>query len=218
MRRLLTLFLLSGIIICCSAQSALETDSTGWKNIMPGPGLEGWTRLAFQSQTPMDVTSQWSLNQDGEGTLLCEGDRGHEWLRYEKELSDFILHVEFRFTPIPAGKGYNSGIFIRNSADGVIWHQGQVGAENSGFLFGSTLVNGQTQRVNTRAQLKENRVKPAGEWNVFEARAQGPKISLWVNGAVNAEIEQTDVKKGFIGLEAEGYRIEFRNLKLKELN
>jgi hypothetical protein len=100
----------------------------------------------------------------------------------------------------------------------VIWHQGQVGAENSGFLFGSTLVNGQTQRVNTRAQLKENRVKPAGEWNVFEARAEGPKLSLWVNGAINAVVEETDVKKGYIGLEAEGYRIEFRNLKLKELN
>jgi hypothetical protein len=38
-----------------------------------------------------------------------------------------------------------------------------------------------------------------------------------VNGEVTSELDNTDVTKGYIGLEAEGYRIEFRNLKLKSL-
>jgi len=38
-----------------------------------------------------------------------------------------------------------------------------------------------------------------------------------VNGAVTSEYSTPDVLKGYLGLEAEGFRIEFRNLKLKEL-
>ena len=85
------------------------------------------------------------------------------------------------------------------------------------FLMGSTPVKGVVQRVNLRNEMKENRVKPAGEWNVYELRAEGPKLTLWVNGAVTTVLENLEVPKGYVGLEAEGYRIEFRNLKLKIL-
>jgi len=44
-----------------------------------------------------------------------------------------------------------------------------------------------------------------------------PKISLWVNGDVTSEFAVSEVSKGYLGLEAEGSRIEFRNLKLKIL-
>ena len=38
-----------------------------------------------------------------------------------------------------------------------------------------------------------------------------------MNGAVVSEFDECEVRKGYVGLEAEGYRIEFRNLKLKVL-
>jgi hypothetical protein len=60
-------------------------------------------------------------------------------------------------------------------------------------------------------------VKPAGEWNVYELRTEGPKITMWVNGIVTQELTESDVLKGYLGLEAEGYRVEFRNVRLKEL-
>ncbi|MBE3135643.1 MAG: DUF1080 domain-containing protein, partial [Acidobacteria bacterium] len=76
-------------------------------------------------------------------------------------------------------------------------------------------VSGKPQRVNLREKMTENRVKPAGEWNVYEIRAAGKSLTLWVNGAVVNEYTECEVPRGFVGLEAEGYRIEFRNLRLK---
>jgi hypothetical protein len=86
-----------------------------------------------------------------------------------------------------------------------------------GFLFGATLVNGAVQRFNLRQQMSENRIKPAGEWNTYELRAVGKVISLWVNGAVTSEFAECEVPRGHVGLEAEGYRVEFRNVQLKPI-
>jgi len=168
------------------------------------------------STAALDPMSQWSVDTANR-VLLCEGNRGHEWLRYDKELSNAIFHVEFRFTKIDGGKGYNSGVMLRNNADGTVYFQAQAGEEGTGWLFGSTMVDGKAQRFNMRSVMKENRVKPAGEWNVYEMRAEGPKMTIWVNGGITSEKADLDVLKGFAGLEAEGYRVEFRNIMLKEL-
>ena len=69
--------------------------------------------------------------------------------------------------------------------------------------------------MNLRDKMTENRVKPVGEWNVYEVRAVGKTLTLWVNGAVVIEYTEWAVPRGYVGLEAEGYRIEFRNLRLK---
>jgi hypothetical protein len=45
----------------------------------------------------------------------------------------------------------------------------------------------------------------------------GKVLTLWVNGAVTCEFKDCAQEKGRLGLEGEGYRIEFRNLKMKPL-
>ena len=97
-----------------------------------------------------------------------------------------------------------------------IWLQAQT-TLTGGYLLGDTVLDGGIQRVMMRGQMTENRVKPAGEWNVYEIRSEGDTVSLWVNGAVVNEWKGLVIRKGYIGLEAEGYEITFRNLKLKEL-
>jgi hypothetical protein len=47
--------------------------------------------------------------------------------------------------------------------------------------------------------------------------AAGKQITLWVNGAVTSELKECDVPRGFIGLEAEGYRVEYRNVQVKAM-
>jgi hypothetical protein len=158
---------------------------------------------------------QWSVDA-AKGILTCKGDGAHEWLRYDRELANFILHVEWRYEPRGANAKYNSGIGVRMSKYGDIWHQAQTG-QTGAYWFGATLVNGAIERVNLRDQMTDNRVKPAGEWNTFEIRAEGPVLSLWVNGAVVNEFRQCELKKGYIGLEAEGYEVWFRNVQVKEL-
>jgi len=198
--------------------SALERDSQGWTDLLAraGPKLEGWVRAPVPSEGKLDPHTQWSLDAST-GYLVCTGDGGHEWLRWDRELSDFIFHVEWRFTPVPGKKGYNSGVYARNSADARIWHQAQTGDGSGGYLFGNTQIGGVAKRFNRSERGVASRVKPAGEWNTYEITCRGKEMILWVNGAVTSRWKECEVPRGYAGLEAEGWRIEFRNVKVKTL-
>ncbi len=194
-----------------AAVAADETD------ILPAPDFKGWTRIPIPPVDGLKPKLQWRVDT-ARKTLICTGDGGHEWLRYDRELGDFILRVEWRFTPkTEAPKKYNSGIGVRLSKYGEIWTQAQTGLAG-GYLFGDNLSSGAIQRFNLSKEMKENRVKPAGEWNTYEIRAQGDRITLSVNGMVVNEIGGIALRRGYIGLEAEGYEITFRNLKLATLD
>lgn len=197
-------------------KKALASNTSGWIDILPDESFKGWTREALPPNKALRLVSQWRLDK-ARRIIICEGDGGHELLRYDRELANFVLHVEWRFTKREGLKGYNSGVFIRTSADARVWVQAQVGAGNDGFLFGQTLLNGELTPTKLSPKPKVNYIKPPDEWNTYEIRCEGPKITLRVNGEVSSEFETPEVPKGYLGLEAEGFRIEFRNLKLKTL-
>ncbi len=193
--------------------SAWEAEAKGWSDIQPTADLKGWTRLAIPATNTLG-RAQWHLDTTNQ-LLVCDGDGGHDMLRYDQPITNGIFHVECRFIPLPGKKNYyNSGIFIRNSADGVIWHQCQV-MSDGGYLFGNTPVNGENKRF--LAQVDSRCFKKAGEWNTVELTAKGKTLSVWCNGAVVCELPDCEVPAGYVALESEGYAIEFRNLKLKTL-
>jgi hypothetical protein len=210
----------AGLALAAEPPSELERSPEGWTDLLAnaGPELKGWTRLPIPptGKLKSETVSQWSLDPKS-GTLVCQGDGGHEWLRWNEEFGDGIFHVEWRFTPLAGKKGYNSGIYARNSADAATWHQAQTGDASGGFLFGDTPVGGKLKRINLAKDIKDKRVKPAGEWNTFEITCRGKELSLWVNGAVTSVFDSCEVSRGYVGLEAEGFRIEFRNVKFKKL-
>ena len=216
---LTVVFAASGAAAFGDSPSALERDPKGWTDLLAkaGPELKGWTRGPLPARGKLSDRSQWSLDE-ATGHLICDGTGGHDWIRWDKELSDCIFHVEWRFTVVPGKKGYNSGVYARNSADGTIYHQAQTGDASGGYLFGNTKVSGAPKRFNLSKQQPESRVKPAGEWNVFEITCRGKEMTLWVNGAVVNQWPDCEVQAGYVGLEAEGFRIEFRNAKVKSLD
>ena len=202
----------------CGAESKskLESEPKGWKDILPPADLKGWYRVPVPPTGQLG-REQWHVDTDRK-VLICDGDGGHDMLLFDKEIGDAIFHFEFCYTKIEGKAGYNSGAYVRNSKDGAIWHQAQFGDAKDGFLFGQTPgAEGQKKSFNLSKQVTDLRVKPAGEWNTLEVTAQGKKLTLWVNGAVTCQFEECNQEKGFLGLEGEGYRIEFRNLKVKEL-
>jgi hypothetical protein len=197
-------------------KSALESDPAGWVDIMPKPDLKGWYRVTIPPGGKLG-RDQWHVDETGK-ILICDGDGGHDMLLLDQEVGDAIFHFEFRYTRVEGKTGYNSGAYVRNSKDGAIWHQAQFGDAKDGFLFGVTPVEGGKGKFFSLAkEVKDMRVKPAGEWNTFEVTAKGKVLTLWVNGAVTCQFSDCGLDQGRIGLEAEGYRIEFRNLKLKML-
>jgi hypothetical protein len=189
-------------------------DASGWTDLMPRNSLKDWTRVAIPPDKALDPVSQWKLDTEHR-MILCEGDHGHEWLRYNHEFTNSLFHVEWRFEKREGLKGYNSGVFVRNDLTGRVWHQAQVGP--SAYLFGQTLVHGALSPTTKSPSLGVDPLHSIGEWNTYEIRCDGPKITLWVNGVLTAEFAVPEVPKGYFGLEAEGYRIYFRNIKLKEL-
>lgn len=198
-------------------KSALETDPQGWRDILPPADLKGWYRVPVPPTGKLG-RDQWHVAPD-EKVLICDGDGGHDMLLFAQDIGDVIFHFEFRYTRIEGKTGYNSGAYVRNSQDGSIWHQAQFGDAKDGYLFGETLTaEGKKKFFNLAKEVKDMRVKPAGEWNTFEVTARGKVLTLWVNGAVTCQFTDCGLAKGRVGLEAEGYRIEFRNLKIKPLD
>lgn len=60
-------------------------------------------------------------------------------------------------------------------------------------------------------------VLPAGQWNHYYVRAINGEVRLWVNGVEVSGGRDCVPAKGFLALEAEGARCEYRNLRLREL-
>jgi len=185
-------------------------------DILPPADLKGWYRVPVPPTGKLG-REQWHVDAEKK-VLICDGDGGHDMLLCDKEFGNAVFHFEFCYTKVEGKSGYNSGAYVRNSKDGAIWHQAQFGDGKDGFLFGETPVaDGKKKFFNLNKKVTDMRVKPAGEWNTFEVTAVGKVLTLWVNGAVTCQFEDCGQEKGFVGLEGEGYRIEFRNLKIKPM-
>lgn len=220
---ILSLFVLSLFAAPLSAQEKkdaapakffFESESQGWSDLLD-KDLKTWKRVSIPPGKKLAEKNPWQVSEDGK-LLVCNGVGVHEMLLFDKELADGIFHVEWKFTAVEGKKGYNSGVYARNSADGDIWHQAQVGASGVGGLFGKTLDNGAGKSFNSGRKGPE-RGKGPGEWNTYEIVCKGKNLSLWVNGYLTTDWSDCQVPKGYIGVEAEGWLIEFRNVKWKEI-
>ena len=208
-------FILPAVPMLLGAQPALGQAI----NLFPGshddPQHEVWTRITIPPGHPVSNIAQWHIDY-ATRQIVCDGNGGHEWLRFNHEFSNFTFHVKWRFTPVTTAKPkYNSGVFFRNNLDGSIWHQAQTSLDG-GYIFGLTPVDSKPQSFNLQKEMKANRVKPAGQWNVYDIRCVSDTCTLAVNGEV-VNTAKVGINKGYVGLESEGYSITFKDMKLNEL-
>ena len=140
---------------------------------------------------------------------------GHDMLLCEREFGDAVFHAEFRYTRVEGKSGYNSGVYVRNKEDGSLWHQAQIGDATGGYLFGETPgADGKKRFFTTLNDVKDGRVKPAGEWNTMVIECVGDAVKVWVNGDLVNHGTKCTATKGQIALQAEGSEVEFRKLRL----
>ena len=213
---MLLLFLI-GMVAIPRDKDEAAPKASGWMNIMPSPSFSDWKRVTIPPDRPLPQYSQWSVDSASHA-VICAGDGGHEWLRYGRELGDFLFHLEWRLIKHESSKGYNSGVFVRNNQNGSIWYQAQVGNASGGYWFGyDNPAEKGPIGFNLQSRMTTNPVKPAGEWNTFDIRCQGAELVLKVNGTQTSEFDACKNLQGYLGLEAEGSRIEFRNMRIKLL-
>jgi len=103
--------------------------------------------------------------------------------------------------------GTNSGLFIRSGR--------KVGANQINLAKGAEggFIGGKVIGAKTVPELQ----KPAEEWNEWRVLVMGEKVSFWCNGKLAWEATGLKPPKGYIGLQAEGAPIEFRNLRIREI-
>lgn len=219
---LFTLFLgLSTVLPAADApgaKSALEADPQGWEDLFPGKDLKGWKRVLLPPDEKLNPKNPWSV--DGtEKVLHCDGVGVKEMLLHDTERGDGIFHVEWRFKKIEGKTGYNSGLYVRTSADGKVWHQAQVAFQEKpplvSDLFGDTLVNGKVEKFQKFGTGMKH-AHAIGEWNTNEVICKGKTITVWLNGTVVTTWTDCGVPRGLIGLQSEFWYIDFRNLKWKD--
>ena len=65
--------------------------------------------------------------------------------------------------------------------------------------------------------MHDSNENDAGEWNTFDITCKDNTIEIKVNGLLQNTASDCSVTKGAIALQAEGSRIQYRNLWVTEL-
>jgi hypothetical protein len=198
-------------------------------------------RLALAQQPPFvslyngnDLTG-WHVKDGKEDAWAAEGEviacvkGGGGWLTSDREYGDFVLRIDYRIT-----KGGNSGIGIRYPREGDPAHMGmeiQIIDEEDERYKGKLKPEQVTGGIYYQAAPTEHPARPPGEWNTYSIRCQGPRIRVRLNRVtihdINVE-EFTEGKGGYpplakrprsghIGMQSYDSRVEFRNIRLREL-
>lgn len=149
--------------------------------------------------------------------VLKISDVSAGYLRTKKTYKNFTLTVEWRWTKVAA----NSGVLIHIQPNDTVWpkcFQVQQKADAAGDIIcmNGLWANECTDKVKfTVPKIKPSNEKPLNEWNTMKIICKNGTLEVFVNGELQNKITGMTAKKGFIGFQAEGKPMEFRNLKIK---
>lgn len=166
-----------------------------------------------------------------------------EWKHHEHAGNSgvFLWCPESAFTDLPPGTLPRSGIEVQvldlgyeeNWEKSKGSHSDWFTSHGDVFPVGSstmkaftpqieyTAVDGTTYTVgnpdSARSFPTKRLTRRAGTWNHYYIRAINGEVRLWVNGEEVNGGTQCSPRAGYLALEAEGARVEFRNLRIREL-
>ena len=166
----------------------------------------------------------WVGNTDGykvaDGVLVCQAGKSKGGKIYTaKEYADFIFQFEFKLTT-----GANNGVGIRapltgNPSKNAFEIQILDDSAKKYAKIKPTQFHGSIYK---RAAAKRGHLKPVGQWNRQEIRAEKNLITVILNGV--KIVDRADVarfkkpSKGHICFLGHGSQVEFRNIRIKDLN
>lgn len=163
-----------------------------WVDLFNGADLSGWVVMHDARFT---VVSNAVLRLEG----------GNGWLRTERSFSDFDLELEWR----ALDSRYDSGIFIRAPSEGKPWPL-EAWQINLRYNMLGGLVKGTVPIVPAEAPIL-----PPCTWHKIFVRCRGSHIELFLDGERQWQFDQLDKACGYIGIQAEGKRFEFRNIRVR---
>jgi hypothetical protein len=183
-------------------------DLTGWKGLVADPParakMSAEEMARAQAGADLNMTKHWRviddyLYFDGHGDSLCTVE----------EFGDFELLVDWKIPP-----GGDSGIYLRGSPQVQIW---DVPMGSGGLYNNLQHPSGPLVRTD----------RAPGEWNHFDIRMVGEKVTVWLNGVLVVrdtplenywERDRPIYRTGQIELQSHGGPLRFRNVYIRELN
>ena len=191
-----------GLLLACSIATAAAAPNTlsekelndGWILLFDGETTFGWKPTS---------DANWQV---ADGVISVDsGKRG--LLNTTTQFGDYVLKVDFR-----APQGTNSGIFLRTAAQptnpGVDCYELNIADESvSPFPTGSFV-----------GREKAKAAHDISAWRTFTVKAEGGHFSVSLDGhGVLDYIDPRPLGRGYIGLQFNQGKVEFRNIKLKPL-
>jgi hypothetical protein len=186
------------------------------------------TAFAEDGFTPLHTgndSSGWDKGVKAKDGLLSGGGRYHA-----KQYGNFVLRFDFRLKT-----GANSGIGVRAGRGGNAAYDGmeiQV-LENTAEKYKKLKEWQYHGSIYGVVAAKRGALKPVGEWNSEEIRAEGTRIVVTVNDQVIVDADIAEVSKdgtidgkkhpgllrevGYLGILGHGGGVDFRNMRIKEL-
>ncbi len=212
-RRVLVSLLLSSL--ACGLPSVTEP---GFVPLFDGKSLEGWTAVGKVGQGYVVEN----------GLLICPAEGGGNLFTH-REYADFILRFEFRLE-----EGSNNGVGLRSPLVGDPAYSGieiQI-LDNNAPRYKDKLRAVQYHgSIYDVAPAKRGFLRPTGEWNQEEIRALGRQITVKLNGTPIVDFDLDSVtdkavlekhpglarRSGHLGFLGHGTKVEFRNIRIKEI-
>ena len=177
-----------------------EEAKQGFVSLFDGKTLHGW-RGATEGYVPGE-----------NGILVCQ-KRGGGNIFTVKEFGDFVFRFEFRLEP-----GGNNGVSVRGKEIQILDDDAPKHAHLKPCQYHGSIY--------CTVPAKRGHTKPAGQWNSEEIECRGSHWKATVNGAVVVDVDLAKVEgqeelarrtKGPLGFRGHGSRVEFRNLRVKEV-
>jgi hypothetical protein len=205
------------LMLACLAATAWGAEP-GFVSLFDGKTLDGWQLV--NGRGPGYVVEN--------GTIVCPKEGGGN-LYTGKQYSNFVFRFEFKMEP-----GGNNGVGIRAPLTGDAAYAGmeiQILDHDHANYKGKIKPTQRHGSVYDVFPATGEALKPAGEWNAEEIRVDGSKVTVTLNGKVISDADLSTVtdlavlkkhpgllrKTGHVGFLGHGTRVEFRNLRIKEL-
>lgn len=190
----------------------LDKPMPGEIALFNGRDLSGWQAFLRDSGT-LDGT--FSVR---DGVIVCSG-QPYGYMYTEREFEDFVLHLEWRWSPETKATG-NSGVLFHLASEHRVWprsFEAQLHAGSAGDIIGIggfPYAADDSRRDGARTAHTRNAENPPGEWNHYEIISDGGRVTLWVNGYKVNEAWNVEAHAGPICLQSEGTEIQFRGVRI----
>lgn len=196
---------MAGLLIAMNTLAAAQEVppaelADGFVSMFNGRDFSGWQFGEGYHLPTKSPANNWQV-ADGVIQVAAngKGNVGSQW-----DYVDFDMRFQWR----AMRDRYNSGFYIRSNRK-VGNNQINLAKGGEGRFFGGKMVGGPAV-----PELQ----KPAMEWNDWRVVVVGDKVSFYCNDKLAWEGTEFASPRGHIGFQAEGAPLEFRNLRIKELD